>query len=105
MNMLGSNLSFPPCPRTFRLSYTTARPILFCTCKPIRTRYPWPDALLHHLPLIFPIISNNNEITTYRKKSVSLRAESSSRFDDDTYTTSNAHNAAGYALSGTKYIA
>ena len=40
MNMLGSNLSFPPCPRTFRLSYTTARPILFCTCKPIRTRYP-----------------------------------------------------------------
>ena len=94
-------LFFQTCPRTFHLSYTTARPILFCTYKSIRTRYPWDDALLHHLALT---ISNNNEITTYRKKSVSLRAGSSSRVDDDTYTTNNAHNAAGYAFSGTKYI-
>ena len=98
-------LFFPARPRTFRLSYTAARPTLFCTCKSksIRARYPWDDALLHHqLALTF---SNNNEITTYRKKSVSLRAGSSSRLDDDTYTTSNAPNAAGYAFSGTKYIA
>ena len=69
-------------------------------------RYPWDDAL-HHLPLTFPIIisNNNNEITTYRKKSVSLRVGSLSWLDNDTYTTNNADNAAGYAFSGTKYIA
>ena len=96
-------LFFPAWPRTFRLSYTTARPILFWTCKSIRTGYQWNDDL-HHLALTFPIISNNNEITTYRKESVRLRAGSSSRLDDDTYTTSNAHNAAGYAFSCTKCI-
>ena len=69
------------------------------------TRYPWHDAL-HDLQLTFPIISNNNnEITTYRKKSVSLRAGSSSWVDDDSHTTNNAHNAASYAFSRTKYIA
>ena len=73
---------------------------LFCTCKSIRTRYPWHDAL-HHLPLTF----SNNEITTYRKKSVSLRVGSSPWLGNDTYATSNAHNAASYAFSGTKYIA
>ena len=52
---------FPAWPRTFRLSYT-AQPIPFCTCKSIRTRYSWHDAL-HHLPLTFPIIINN-KITT-----------------------------------------
>ena len=76
-------LFFPTCPCTFLLSYTTARPILFCTCKSIRTRCLWHDALLHHLPFTFSIIINN-EITTYKKKSVSLRAGSSSRLDDDT---------------------
>ena len=39
------------------------------------------------------------------KKSVSLRAGSSSLLDDDAYTTSNAHNAASYAFSVTKCIA
>ena len=58
-------LFFPTCPCTFLLSYTTARPILFCTCKSIRTRCLWHDALLHHLALTF---SNNKESRPIEKK-------------------------------------
>ena len=62
-----------------------------------------PSSIISHLPS--PPSSATTTKSRPIEKNVSLRVGSSSRLDDDTYTTDNAHNAPGYALSGTKCIA